>query len=200
MQFTVHSRQNGQHLLRYPKDMLQRLRRHFQSLVNSKSRKRDPSILEQVARRPVSLSLDDGPTVEEVVQALRQMADGKAMGLDELPSELLKLALRGNREILATPDELVLLVWREEVVPHTWKDAVIKVLLKKKDPTECGNYRGILLVAHVGKLLLKIVAGRLMSYVEKEQLLPEARCGFRPGRWTTEMMLIIRRLQELGHR
>ena len=77
---------------------------------------------------------------------------------------------------------------------------MIKVRLKKKDPTECGNYRGILLVAHVGKLLLKIVAGRLMSYVEKEQLLPEARCGFRPGRWTTEMMLIIRRLQELGHR
>ena len=74
----------------------------------------------------MSLSLDDGPTVEEVVQALRQMADGKAMGLDELPSELLKLALRGNREILATSDELVLLVWREEVVPQTWKEAVIQ--------------------------------------------------------------------------
>ena len=38
------------------------------------------------------------------------------------------------------------------------------------------------LVAHAGKLLLKIVAHRLGSYVEEEQLLPEAQYGFRPGR------------------
>ena len=72
------------------------------------------------------------------------------------------------------------------------------VLYKKKDPTECGNYRGISLVAHAGKLLLKIVARRLESHVEEEQLLPEAQCGFRPGRSTTDMMYIMRRLQEHG--
>ena len=49
-------------------------------------------------RRPLNLSLGDDPTVEEVVRALRQMADGKAMGPDELPSELLKLALTRNHE------------------------------------------------------------------------------------------------------
>ena len=89
---------------------------------------------------------------------------------------------------------------REEVVPQTWKDAVIKVLFKKKDPTECRNYRGILLVAYVGNLLLMIVAGRLMPYVEKEQLLPEPQCGFRPGRSTIDMMFVIRRLQDLGRK
>ena len=104
------------------------------------------------------------------------------------------LVLRGKREILAALHELVLSVWREEVVPQTWKDTVIKVLQKKITPTECGDYRGISLVAHVGKLLLKTVAGRLMSYVEKEQLLPEAQCGFRLGRSTTDMMFVIRRL------
>ena len=39
-----------------------------------------------------------------------------------------------------------------------WQDAVIKVLHKKKDRIECGNYRGISLVAHAGKVLLKIVS------------------------------------------
>ena len=40
--------------------------------------------------------------------------------------------------------------------------AIIMVLLhsKKKDRTECGNYRDISLVAHAGKVLLKIVARR----------------------------------------
>ena len=71
------------------------------------------------------------------------------------------------------------------------------VLYKKKDPAECGNYRGISLVALTrGKLLLKIVARRLGSYVEEEQLLPEAQCGFRPGRSTTDMVYAMRRLQE----
>ena len=130
-------------------------------MLNNKSAKRDPAILEKIARRRLNISLDDDPTMDEVVRALRQMTDGKAMGADELPLELLKLALRGNREILAALHELVLSVWREEAVPQTWKDAVIKV------PTECGNYRGISLIAHVGKLLLKIAAGRLMSYIEK---------------------------------
>ena len=43
---------------------------------------------------------------------------------------------------------------------------MIKVLHKKKDRAECGNYRGISLVAHAGKVLLKIVATRLSAYCE----------------------------------
>ena len=63
-----------------------------------------------MAKHPLRLSLDGDPTAEEVVRALRQMADGKAMGPDELPSELQKLALRGNREILAALHQLILSV------------------------------------------------------------------------------------------
>ena len=68
---------------------------------------------------------------------------------------------------------------------------------KKKDWTECGNYRGISLVAHAGKVLLKIVATRLSAYCEAKNLLSEEQCGFRPHRSTTDMMFAVRRLQEL---
>ena len=47
------------------------------------------------------------------------------------------------------------------------------VLHKKKDRTECGNYRGISLVAHAGKILLKIIARRLSEYCERVGILPE---------------------------
>ena len=43
-------------------------------------------------------------------------------------------------------------VWHQRDVPQRWRDAVIKVLHKRKDRTECGNYRGISLVAHAGKV------------------------------------------------
>ena len=42
-----------------------------------------------------------------------------------------------------------------------WKDVIIMVLDKNKDRPECDHYRGISLVAHAGKILLKIIARRL---------------------------------------
>ena len=72
------------------------------------------------------------------------------------------------------------------------------VLHKKKDRTECGNYRGISLVAHAGKILLKIIARRLSEYCKRVGILPEEQSGFRPNRSTTDMMFVIRRLQELA--
>ena len=53
---------------------------------------------------------------------------------------------------------LYTLIWHEGKVPRQWKDAVITVLHKKGDKTECGNYRGISFVSHAGKVLLKVVA------------------------------------------
>ena len=52
------------------------------------------------------------------------------------------------------------------------------VLHKKGDRTECGNYRSISLVSHVGKFLLKVVARRLSAYCEAKGLFPEDQCGF----------------------
>ena len=82
-------------------------------------------------------------------------------------------------------------------VPQEWKDATIKVLHKKKDRTECSNYRGLSLVAHTGKVFLKIVANRLRDFCEEAGIIPEDQCGFRPQRSTTDMMFGVRRLQEL---
>ena len=89
---------------------------------------------------------------------------------------------------------------REGEVPQQWKDAVITVLHKKGDKTECGNYRGISLVSHSGKVLLKVVARRLSAYCEAKGLLPEEQCGFRPNRSTTDMMFVVRRLQKIGRK
>lgn len=66
-------------------------------------------------------------------------------------------------------------IWHSEEVPQGWKDAIITVLFKKKDRTDCNNYRGIALVAHA-----------------------EEQCGFRPGRSTLDMMFVVRMLQEFG--
>ena len=90
-------------------------------------------------------------------------------------------------------DRVITRVWRDGQVPQRWRDAVLKVLYKKKDRTNSGNYRGISLVAHAGKVLFKIVAMRLGGFCETEGLLPEEQCGFRPRHSTMDMFSTVRR-------
>ena len=55
-------------------------------------------------------------------------------------------------------------------------------------------------MSHTGKVLLKVVARRLSAYCEANGLLPEEQYGFRPNRSTTDMMFVVRRLQEIGRK
>ena len=102
------------------------------------------------------------------------MANRKAVGPDGLPAELLNfLADEGELNTLGKFHDIIVAVWRGGGVPQQWKYATIKVLHKKKDRTECHSYCGISLVALAGKVLLKVIAGRLSDYCEHENILPE---------------------------
>ena len=71
---------------------------------------------------------------------------------------------------------------------------------KRKDRAERGNYRGISLVAHAGKILLKTIARRFSEYCERMGILPEEHSRFRQNLSTTDMMFVIRQLQELARK
>ena len=128
---------------------------------------------------------------------MKAMANAKAVGPDGLPAELPKLGLQQDQTILRELHRLTILIWRQGKVPQQWRYTIITVLCKKGDKTECGNYRGISLVSHAGEVLLKVVARPLSAYCGAKGLLPEKQCGFRPDRSTTEMMFVVRRLQEV---
>ena len=128
--------------------------RFFRSLLNSQSDMLGPDIPKRLSQQPVASALGIEPTEEEIATAMKEMANETAVGPDGLPAELLKLGLQQDRTILLEFHRLTTLIWREAKVPQQWKDAVITVLHKKGDKTECGNYRGISLVSHAGKVLL----------------------------------------------
>ena len=113
------------------------------------------------------MPLDDVPCRHEVEEAFRAMANRKAVETDGLPAGLLKTLAH----TLVNFCDIVVAVWSGGDVPHLWKDVTIKELHKKKDTTECGNYRGISLVAHVCKVLLKVIVDHLSDYCEREGIL-----------------------------
>ena len=185
-------------LLRKLDEIRARWRRYFTSLLNTTSATLNRTIIEGLSQKPTTLLLGDPPAVSETKKALRSMANGKAMGPDELPAELLKLGISDSSHEILLAFHIIVAVWMTGEVPQEWKDATIKVLHKKMDRTGCSNYRGLSLVAHAGKVLFKIVANRLGDFCEEAGILPEEQCGFRPQRSTTDMMFVVRRLQELG--
>ena len=145
-------------LLRDKGRICERWGRFFRSLLNSKSDMLDADIPKRLPQHPVASTLGIEPTEEEIATAMKAMANAKAVGPGGLPAELLKLGLQQDQTILRELHRLTILIWRQGKVPQQWKDTVITVLHKKGDKTECGNYRGIPLVSHAGKVLLKEVA------------------------------------------
>jgi hypothetical protein len=130
--------------------------------------------------------------------AVISMKNCKAVGPDRIPAEFLKLLLE-SPEALEMITRLMCWVWRRQEVPQSWKTTVIKVIFKNKgELDEYGNYRGVSLLDHIGKVLLKIVTARLTKYAEEQGLLPEEQSGFRPKRSTTDMLYVVQVLQEFG--
>ena len=154
----------------------------------------DPEIPKRLRQQPVASTLGIEPVNEKIAAAMKVMANAKAVGLDGLPLELLKLGLQQDRTVLLELHRLTTLIWREGSLLQQLKDAVIIVLHTKGDKTECGNYLDISLVSHADKVLLKMVARRLSDYCEAKGLLPEDQCGFRPDRSNTDLMFVVHRL------
>ena len=125
--------------------------RWFHKLLNTKSQTLDPSIVDELKQWPPCRPLDDVPSRYEAEEAIRALANRKAVGADGLPAELLTVLADEGENTLGKFHDIVVAVWRGGGVPQRWKDATIKVLYKKKDRTECGNYRGISLEANAGK-------------------------------------------------
>ena len=56
---------------------------------------------------------------------MKAMGNAKAVGLDGLPAELLKLGLKQDRTILLELHRLTTLIWHEGKILQQWKDSVI---------------------------------------------------------------------------
>ena len=80
-------------LLRDKGRIRERWVRFFRSLLNSKSDMLDADISKRLLQHPVASALEIEPTEEELATAMKEMANAKAVGPDDLLAELLKLGL-----------------------------------------------------------------------------------------------------------
>ena len=82
------------------------------------------------------------------------------------------------------------------MVPQDLRDAIIASLYKNKGvKSDCSNYRGITLLSIAGKVLARLMLNRLIPTIAEENA-PESQCGFRANKGTTDMVFVLRQIQE----
>ena len=164
--------------------------KHFSDLLNQPSDV-DLSIVDEIDQLPVNDLLNRPIEQQELEQALKDTKIGKSPGADGVFPELL---VHGGRCLWTFLLTLFNIVWASELIPTYWIDAIITILFKKGDRSDCGNYRGISLLSAVGKVFADVVLQRLHWLAEC--IYPQSQSGYRNGRGTIDGVFTLRQLME----
>ena len=85
--------------------------RWFHTLPNAKSARLDPSIAEGLDQWPENMPLGVQPPMQELTDAIRLLANGKAVGPDGVSVELFKITLNGDPALRRRLLDIVVRIW-----------------------------------------------------------------------------------------
>ena len=115
------------------------------------------------------------------------MTTNKASGGDGIPVELFQILKDNAVKVLHSMCQQI---GETQQWPQDWKRSVFIPIPKKSNAKECSNYQTTGLISHLSKILLKVLQGRLLLYMNHE--LPDVQAGFRKGRGTRDQIANIR--------
>jgi hypothetical protein len=114
----------------------------------------------------------------------------KSSPIDPIPTFVLKKCL----PVLAPPvTNIINLSLSSVIFPHEMKLALITPLLKKQglDPNVLSNYRPASILSFPSKLLERVVAKQLISYLESQSLLLSVQSAYRAAHSTKTVLLKV---------
>ena len=119
-------------------------------------------------------------------KCLRKLKPRKSPGPDNIHNEMLiHLGNQGKMILLYFFN----LTWKSGKLPLSWKNAVIKPILKKGKPAEdTKSYRPISLTSCLGKICERMVNERLYWWLESNKLLDPHQVGFRARQRTDDQL------------
>jgi hypothetical protein len=114
----------------------------------------------------------DPPTKTEIKLALTQLKNGKAVSLDHINPDILKVDPEITVKMLYP---LLEKIWKEEKIHEEWEEGLIIKIPKKGDLANCNNWRGITLLSTPSKILTRVILNRIQDTVEQHLRKEQAR-------------------------
>ena len=147
-------------------------------LKNLKLKEKSPKIYNKL--------FEEDFTLAEMNKCLRKLKPRKSPGPDNIHNEMLiHLGNQGKMILLYFFN----LTWKSGKLPLSWKNAVIKPILKKGKPAEdTKSYRPISLTSCLGKICERMVNERLYWWLESNKLLDPHQVGFRARQRTDDQL------------
>jgi len=149
---------------------------------------------EVIMPTPHVMVLNDSPRLNvpfsylEIQKVVSQSKIKKAVGLDNLPNELVK-----NENSIPILSCIFNKIFENSILPSTWRQAIIKPLPKSSmsDPRMPLQYRGISLLSTVYKLFTSCLNNRIKEFCEEHALFVEEQNGFRSARSCLEHLFSL---------
>ncbi|KAL1458733.1 hypothetical protein WDU94_008854 [Cyamophila willieti] len=132
---------------------------------------------------PPPLFLLEPCSPHEIIKIVNNLQNKTSCGEDSVPMTLVKKVI----PIIAEPLSFIFNTsFRTSTFPQLFKSAIITPIHKKGPMSDLNNFRPISLLNSFSKILEKIVASRLTSYLEHYRFLTESQFGFRSHRSTSD--------------
>jgi hypothetical protein len=173
--------------------------KHFQSLGKSENFTHPGKLEEVLAQIPYMenvksfTELDFKINKTEILQAIKDLKNGKACGPDGICNELIKYSINVMLEPIQKVFNLIL---TSGTYPVGWAKGIIKPLHKKEDPMVPNNYRGITLTSVIGKLFNSVLNNRILNFLKKHRIMRSEQIGFRPKCRTSDHIFVIKALMD----
>ena len=174
-----------------PEENVQVFERHFSQLYG-----REPVInwgaVDDAPQHPIATDAETTPTDDEIRRAASRLRE-TSPGASGVPAAAWKVLCMHDRASFALVKRMVLHLWETESIDSAWEIGLLAILLKKRDLSDPGNHRGIMMLE---------VAYKIVAIILKFRLTPdqESQCGFYPGRGTADatfsLKMAIRKRRE----
>ena len=178
-------------LLTKPETVKNRWKQYVESLYDKTGKPSNEDMKMELLDELDEDEIGPGLLTEEITKAIKDMKERKAVGVDDIPSEFLKML--GDKGI----EELVCLcksMYETGKWPNDFTRLVFVPLQKKENALDCEDHRTISLICHASKIMLKILTKRIEG--KAKDYLSKGQFGFRSGVGTRDAIGVMRMLCE----
>ena len=130
-------------------------------------------------------------TDKEIENTLKSLKKGKAPGIDNITSDILKL---GGKEVIKALKTIFNEILESQEIPETWREAKMIILHKKGERRDIKNYRPVSLLSHTYKLFTRAIQNRMEKVLDENQ--PREQAGFRKKYSTVDHLQALNQVIE----